>query len=666
MVVTRGFHKRESNQGMQRRLWVGSVLIAFAFAGLLWRLYLLQVLRGDELTDKGRRNFVQRIEIPHDRGIIYDRYGRILVDNRPSLDITVTPHFLGKADNAEKTLSKLEEILALDLNTSTAMRDKIASKRGLDRFVPITVKRDLEPEQVEILESLHSIFLLDGVNFVEGRRRVFHYDKVAAHLFGYVNEIDPTTLNRAKKNGNPLQYQQGDRIGRAGVERHLERDLRGKDGMEQVVVDAKGRRMHGDYVESLLGPDKRQAPTPGHNVYLTIDIDLQLAAEKAFDGRAGAAVALDPATGEILALVSRPGYDPNLISGLLAREEKVRLDQNPLDPWINRPIQGLYAPGSTFKVITALAALEGGFATVDEKINCPGYFRLRSHTWRCHRDAGHGKVNLKTAIKVSCDTYFYTVAHRMGINTIAEMGKKLGLGERSGISLRFEKRGIMPDEAFHDRVEKSTGGYQKGMAINTSIGQGSVLMTPLQLGMLYAAMANGGSVLRPQVIHHVDTADFRIRRRTIAKDGQLIDVVRGQPAISIREFETSVRRDVQFTPEHIHGVQAGLIAVAAEPGGTAYYRRSKLISMAAKTGTAQVVRLQKGKRLKSHEMEYEERDHAWFAGYAPVENPRIAVAVVNEHSGHGGSKAGPIAVRIIDAFVELENKRQLALGEKQP
>ena len=662
---------RGVGRGLRPRLLVLVWLVSLVFVLLAWRLYTLQVLRGEELTTKGRRNFVQRVRVPHDRGIIFDRHGRILVDNRPSLDVQIIPAFLGSSNDAERSLTELSAIVGLTPDELGAVRTSVKARRGLGLFQPFLVKRDLDAEQVEAIEAERSLFRLDGVDIIEGRRRTFPHGSLAAHLLGYVNEIDARALERERARGNPESYEIGDIVGRDGIERTYELALRGHDGFEKIVVDAKGRRMQGEYVNLLLGEHRWQEPTPGHNLFLTLDLDLQQTAEDAFDGQAGAVVALDPHNGEILALASVPAFDANLVSGVLAAAAKERLDADPLKPWVNRAIAGQYAPGSTFKVVTALAALTERAAGPHERVLCPGSFKMGRHTWRCHRDAGHGQVDLRTALKVSCDTYFYTMAARLGIEPIATMGHLLGLGQPSGIALRGEQPGLMPDTRFHDRVDQATGGYQRGMAVNTAIGQGAVLVTPLQLALLYAAIANGGTVYQPQLVHRVETADFRVTQRSVPQPQSVPNmpfainetVVGVEPSITTRATPRASSA-LGVRAAYLRAVQEGLEAVTGEPGGTAYWRRSRKVPMAGKTGTSQVVRLGKN-RLKTEAMGFFERDHAWFVGYAPLSNPQIVVAVLNEHAGHGGSQAAPIAVRVIDAFFALSQQRaaRAAIGE---
>ena len=650
-----------------------SAVVVLIFLSLMGRLYVLQVKRGEEFANMGEANFIKSQRLKHDRGMILDRYGEILVDNRPAMNVEVTPYFLGERVKGEETLDQLFDLLDLEQEIGRELRATIFKQRGLSSFSPIEIKRDVDWETVERIEAQRSILKLHGVEIVEDKRRTYPYGTLAAHILGYVNEIDRGRLDRAKREGNALGYQRGDAIGRSGIERVHEVELRGRDGSRQIAVDAKGVRRQRQKWLGGIGALGSKDPDAGYNIVLTIDKELQAAAEEAFDGSAGSVVAVDPDTGAILAMVSTPAFDPNIVTGAMGPEAKRELDENILKPWLNRPIQGLYAPGSTFKVITALAALEQGITTPHEEVFCPGYYRLGRRNWRCHKDSGHGHVNLKDALKLSCDTWFYQMADRMGIDPIAEMGKKFGVGIASGLDLPGEKRGLMPDEAFHDRVEKSTGGYQRGMALNTSIGQGSVLMHPLQLAMVYAGLINGGRMIEPRLVERVETADRRVERFALAptegesptRTDAIERFVEGDGPEVVKVFESKIQRFLDLPEDSLEAVREGLIAVTNEPGGTAYWRKSKTVPMAGKTGTAQVVRLGT-KRLSAEETAYFERDHAWFASYAPIENPEIVVVVVNEHSGHGGSKAAPIATKVIDAWHSLKERRNGETPEVQP
>ncbi len=650
---------------MRQRLGIAGAFIGICFLILIGRLYLLQIVRGDELTNQGQRNFVQRARIQHDRGIVYDRNGHILADNRPSLDVQVTSAFLGRGREGEATLQRLAQLLDLEENVYKTAVKTHRQNKGLELFRSFIVARDLSPDQIDAIETQRALFQLDGVEVVVGRRRFYPYGKVAAHVLGFVNEIDPQALAQERARGNPQRYMAGDATGRFGIERSFESYLRGQDGVEKVVVDAKGRRQEESLVAALLGEKRRIVPVPGDNLYLTIDIELQKAAEAAFFGRSGSAIAMDPNTGEVLAMLSFPAFDPNLVGEKVDVDVKRALDNDPLKPWINRTIAGQYVPGSTFKVVGALAGLNSHVVSAHDNIDCRGTFHMGRHVWRCHKDEGHGHVDLTRSLQVSCDVFYYTVASRMGIEPLAAMGRMLGLGHRTGIELVGEKSGVVPDEAYHDKYDRLSGGYQRGMVINDVIGQGAVLVTPIQLARAYAAIANGGRVLKPQIVHHVETADFRLTRRGLWESGGAIgeDVI-GTPASTVRVFEPELVNQMSVPASELRAVLDGLEAVM-QPGGTGYSNRSKLVTMGGKTGTAQVVQLGK-KRLDVEDMDYFTRDHAWFVGYAPTEHPEIVVTVLNEHSGHGGSQSAPIATAIIDAFFTLKAARLAAAAGDEP
>lgn len=657
MALTADSTGRNPVRAFGTRLGLAMAIIVVAFLAMLVRLYTLQIVRGDELTSQGQRNFVQHVRIPHDRGIIFDRNGKILVDNRASLDLQVTPAFLGKGPAAKATLSRLGEILSLSQEDVDKVAAQVVRKSGLNKFQAVLVKRDLSPSEVEAVEADRAVFLLDGVDIVEGRRRAYRYGALAAHMLGYVNEIDPVSLEAERAKNNPMGYELGDLVGREGIERAFEDDLRGADGYEQVVVDAKGRRQHDAFVTSLLGEQRRFEPKPGKNVYLSVDLELQLAAEAAFkkQGVAGSVVAIDPNTGSLLAMVSAPEFDPNAASGALGAAEKAALDKDPLRPWLNRPIQGQFVPGSTFKVSTGLAALMTGTTTPTEHVHCPGSYRMGHYTWRCH--GTHGSVDLKRALQVSCDTYFYTMAGRMGLDPIAKASRLLGMGSVSGIALRGERSGLIPDETYHNRADRASGGYQKGMAINAAIGQGAVLVTPLQLAYAYATIANDGTVYAPRMVERIESADLRVKRRTLQSFGTIREDMQGDAPALMRELSSVTRSKIDLPKDFLSPIREGLIAVI-EPGGTGYRNRSQKVTMAGKSGTAQVVRIG-AVRLRMEQMDYFHRDHGWFVGWAPAEKPEIVVAVLNEHSGHGGVTAEPVVTEVVDTFFRLAEKRAM-------
>jgi penicillin-binding protein 2 len=374
-------------------------------------------------------------------------------------------------------------------------------------------------------------------------------------------------------------------------------------------------------------------PHAGNNLVLSIDMRLQEVAEKAFPGVAGAVVAIDMRTGFIKALVSRPAFDPNVLTGRVTASQMQALAKDPLQPMIFRPTAQHYSPGSTFKVITTLAALRSGQFHPHSTVTCGGGYRLGSRVWRCHLDHGHGPVDAKVALQKSCNTWYYKVADTLGLEPIAEVGKEFGLGQPTGIGVVGEIPGIMPTEAYYDRVHERDGGYTKGAALNSSVGQGDDSTTPLQLALVYAAIANGGKVWVPQLVEEVEDAEGKV----------------------IRKFEPKLARTVEMKPEHREVIVDGLVAVVNEPGGTGFRSRLEDVVIAGKTGTAQVARLG-AVRLKTHQMDYWSRHHAWFASFAPVEEPELAIVVLNEHGGQGGSDAAPTAQAIYRKYFDLKKE----------
>jgi penicillin-binding protein 2 len=457
-----------------------------------------------------------------------------------------------------------------------------------------------------------------------------------SHVLGYMNEITQEELDK-RATGGDTTYRLGDYIGRRGLERFYEQKLRGVDGWRKEVVNARGESL--PELSRLLGEqERRKEPTRGADLQLSIDLRLEEEAERIFPGRAGAVVVVEVNTGFILAMLSRPGYDANMMSGRVSPAEMAKLFKDPLQPMVFRPVAQHYSPGSTFKVVTALAALRSGQFTAKNTVSCPGGYRMGSRFWRCWQDRGHGVVWAKTALQHSCDTYYYHVADVLGLDPIARVGQELGLGQPTGIGVVAEVPGIMPTSEYHDRV--TPGGYTKGMALNAAIGQGDDNVTPLQLALLYATIANGGTLYKPQLV-----------RRIIGIDGKVKE-----------ELQPVVARQVEIDPEQRAVVVDALSAVVNEVGGTAYRSRLPDLLVAGKTGTAQV-RALGAVRVKKENMDYFERDHAWFASFAPADTPEIAVVVLNEHGGHGASDAAPIATALIRKYFDLRREDALKRGD---
>ncbi len=617
------------------------VLGGFFLAGLLVlaiNLYRLMVVRYEEFLALSVDNEFKDVRIRAPRGLIRDRRGEVLVDARPSLDVFVTPAFCIKCK--EDVIPQLQSLLSWDDEQTQHVTELIKSARGPQRYQQIVVQVDLTRDQFDLL-SAHQ-YQLPGVDLEPVPHRHYRSGAALAHVLGYMNEV--TSEELLKLNAGPSEerppYAMGDYIGRRGVERAFEQTLRGRDGWVKQVVNARGEVMHDPGGEVIKHDEV--PPRPGRNVVLSIDARLQSEAEHAFLGTAGSIVVIDAKTGFVRAMVSRPSFDPNEMTGRVSPQRLIELNKDPLQPMVFRAAAEHYHPGSTFKVVPLLAALQSGAFTAQTPVTCGGGYQLGSRRWRCHKESGHGLVHARQAMQWSCDTYFYRVADVIGIDPIAAMGKALGLGSVTNLGVAAEVPGVMPDSAYHNRV--TPGGYTKGMALNTAIGQGDVNVTPLQLAVLYAAVGNGGRVYQPQVVERIETPDGEV----------------------VQQYDAKLVREVPISPEHHAVLIDALTSVVNEPGGTAFRSRLSEVTVAGKTGTAQVARLG-AVRLKKAQMSYFERDHAWFAAFAPAEDPEIAVVVLNEHGGHGGSDAAPAAASIIRKYFELKRIDGEAFGiEYQP
>jgi penicillin-binding protein 2 len=574
------------------------------FLLLLLRLWYLQVISAERYRTLSEKNRTRYVSIAAPRGLIYDRTGQVLVDNRPAFDISVLRQ---EVENPDELLTRLAGLLNSDLET---LRKRWAAGNRFPRYRPVPLADDVDRETLERVME-HS-FELPGVLAEIRPLRSYPFGESAAHLLGYLGEITEEELSSEAFR----TYRAGDFVGKSGLEKALESRLAGTAGERRVEVDVQGKKLR------IL---KTLEPMPGRRLFLTIRQDLQQAAEQAFGDQAGAAVALDVRTGEVLALASKPSYNPALFARGITGQEWIELLQNPRHPLQNRALKGQYPPGSVFKIVTALAALHSGVSTTKTIVHCTGQQVVGNRTFRCWKAGGHGAVDLRKAIKESCDVWFYQAAQKIGIDRLAAMARSLGLGEPLGFLLEGERGGLIPDrqwkkERFHQK-------WYDGETVIASIGQGYILTTPLQLATMTAAVANGGTVLRPQVIKRIEDTDGKV----------------------LLEFRTEIIRKVPLNPAHLKAVREGMVKVVNEPGGTAWMSRLKEIPYAGKTGTAQVVK-QRTRLKKGDELPYQFRDHALFVAFAPADNPELAVAVVVEHGSHGSSAAAPIAKAMIARY----------------
>ena len=613
------------------RAALGALIVVCTMLVLIVRLYQLQILRGEEYVSQSVANYRKSLWVPADRGIIKDRRGHILVDNRPSFDVFLTPAFC-KGKERDEVIGRLAGYLQLGPEEVERVKSDYArswnSKDRLDRFRPFLVELDIPRDQVDVVEGHKTE--MNCVDLIPAPHRYYRVGASLGHVLGYMSEVTPDEIDE-----HP-EYRRGQTIGRRGVERHWERALRGEDGKENIAVDAKGRKLDRETNELLIPEGERLVPaTPGNNLILTLDEKLQEAADHAFTGRAGAVVVMEAKTGYILALVSRPSFDPNKMSGRISRVDYQRMDEDSLKPMLNRVMTENYHPGSTFKVVVSLAALEKGVITPSTPLFCNGGYTVGNHRWRCDKPSGHGYLDLKHAIQYSCDAFFYALGDRLGLDPISDMAHRLGFGQTTGLELGREITGVIPDT---ESIIKTFGSYTKGHAINASIGQGEINVTPLQEAVAYAAIANGGSVWKPQIIRRIESYDGKVLQEFIPEP----DVNNGHNG------------KLDLKPGELEVVRAGLVAVVNEPGGTAYATRLPEIKFAGKTGTAQVVSLGSKQKLDPTTQAYLSRDHAWFAAYAPAEDPEIVVVVVNEHGGWGAAGAAPTAAKIIQTWAQLK------------
>jgi len=620
------------------RLAWASAVIALAFLVLLGRLYQLQIVRGDELKGKADENYVKELRVPADRGQILDRNQRVLVDSRPSFNVTLTPFYCGK--QCGEILGRIAAILSLSPEEVDRAQGQLAGARKLERFRPFTVKVDVKREELDVLEA--NAMDLPGVDVQPMPHRSYRFGGLGGHLIGYMNEVGADELRRLNeelaRSGSPQgSYLLGDYTGRRGLEKRFERELRGVDGKRRIAVDAKGREKAGDFIAE----ENRVVPAaPGRNLVLSLDWRLQELAEKSFPATAGVVLAMDAKTGFLLALVDRPAPDPNKMSGRISGAELAKIHDDPLQPELFRAIQQHYHPGSTFKAVTSIAVLEEGIFKPGSIVNCPGHFSMGAARWRCDNEAGHGPVDFTHALGASCDVFYYQAGAQLGADLLAKWARKLGLGAPTGFDIAGEVAGVIPDVAWHDA--RVPGGYQKGMVVNLAIGQGDVNVTPMQQLVLYGALATG-ILWKPQVVLRIEDSDRRV----------------------LQEFAPQERGRLDLKPSTRETVLKGLLAAVNEPYGTAYWQRLPDVQMAGKTGTAQVVKLG-ARRLKAAQVDYFERDHAWFAVFAPAEDPQIVVVVLNEHSGFGSTNAAPTAVELVRSYFKLKAQDAAERGGVAP
>ncbi|MBI4536415.1 MAG: penicillin-binding protein 2 [candidate division NC10 bacterium] len=582
------------SQALAVRIRTAVLLVAAACLVLLLRLWYLQILEGDRylVLSTNNRLRVRPVEAP--RGFILDRHGEILVENRPTFDLFVIPEEVTNGPEVAGTLAEVLDAAPGEILARLA--------EGRERpYQPLLLRKDISEATMVAVEERR--FDLPGVSLRVRPIRAYPSGGVAANLLGYVSEVNQAQLVREEYR----DFRPGESLGQAGIERRYDGFIRGVDGGEQVEVDARGR---------VLRLVTRTDPHSGSNVHLTIDKRLQDAAEAAFAGKKGAVVAMNPTTGELLVLVSRPSYDPNLFAQRLSGDEWQRIASDAGHPLQNRAFQAQYPPGSIFKLIVAIAGLENGALTPATKFYDPGYFLLGNSRFDNWKKGGHGTLDLHGAIVNSCNVYFYQAGLKVGIDDIVKTARAFGLGEVPGLGLGDEVKGNLPDPQPRRRGQP---GWAAGNTVVASIGQGPVVTSPMQLLTMVAAIANGGNIYKPWVLRKITTTSGEV----------------------LEQYEPELVRKVAVNPETLAFVRRAMLGVVE--GGTGARARVPGIPIGGKTGTAQVVK--KGETKGQADL----KDHAWFVSFAPVDNPKLAIVVLVENGGFGGQVAAPIAKAIYQA-----------------
>lgn len=594
------------------RLAISAGIVLLLFLTLFVRFFYLQVIKGDHYHTLAEANRISISPLVPNRGIIFDRNGEILAQNHSIYTLEIIP---SQVPELESTLDKLATVV-----TITA-RDRQRFKRLMNesrRFKSIPIRKRLTDEEVARFAA--NRYRFPGIDIQARVMRQYPYGESAAHVVGYIGRINDKDVEQLKTNNEFDNYRGSHYIGKIGIEQSYERELHGITGFEEVETDAAGRSIR------VLS---RTPPVPGNNLVLSLDVKLQQAAEKAFGDRRGALVAMDPNNGEILAFVSKPGFDANLFIGGIDQENWDLLNNSIDRPLNNRALRGLYPPGSAFKPFMALAALELKKRTPEYTLNDIGYFSLpgRKHRYRDWKIGGHGKVNLHKSLVVSCDTYYYGLAHDLGIEAIHSYIKQFGLGEKTGIDILGEVSGLLPSPDWKMRRHKQQ--WYVGDTISVGIGQGYNLTTPLQLAFSTSILANKGKAFQP----------FLVKRITNDQTGL------------VQNKQKTLLYTVNHKQENMDLVRRALVDVT-QPGGTAANAAAgATYTFAGKTGTSQVIGIKQGERYKEDLIHERHRDHAMFIAYAPAENPQIALSIIVENGGHGGATAAPIARQVFDYFL---------------
>ncbi|MFH1044701.1 MAG: penicillin-binding protein 2 [Pseudomonadota bacterium] len=605
-------HQRELYY-FQLRIGIAGVFVLAAFALLLGRLVYLQIVQYDYYRTKAEDNRISIVPIMPNRGLVLDRSGTALARNYSAYTLEISQ---GKVADVEKTIDELAAIVEIRPSDRTRFKRLMIEAKGADSL-PIRTRLTDE----EVAKFSVNRYRFPGVDIQARLFRQYPLSELASHVVGYIGRINDRDVERIEDAGLSANYRGTDHIGKTGLEQSYESELHGITGYERVEVDSAGRG-----VRTL----SRTSPTSGNDLVLTLDIRLQEVAEQAFGENRGALVAIEPATGGILAFVSKPGFDPNLFVDGIDLASWDLLNNSSDRPMVNRALAGTYPPGSTFKPYMALAALELGKRTPQQTIYDPGFFQFGDHRFRDDKVGGHGAVDMYKSIVASCDTYYYLLGNDLGIDNIARFIGQFGFGAKTGIDVEGEATGVLPSQEWKRRYFKKPEQqkWYAGETISIGIGQGYNAYTPLQMAQAMATIANNGVIYRPHLVNYIENT--RSGERTLV--------------------EPKIERAIALKAENIEFIKRALAGVNTEGTGARAFAKAEYTS-AGKTGTAQVVELKQNEKYDEKRVAERHRDHALFIAYAPLENPKIALALVVENAGFGARAAAPIARQVLDYYL---------------
>ncbi len=603
--------------------------VLFIGLGVLFsRMVYLQVINGDQMRQYSEENRIKRVKITAPRGMMFDRFGRLLVDNRPAFNVQITPQYLNESGKPKEVIAKLSTLIKMPVEE---IEKRLEKARNQAAFMPVIIKDSLSRDEVAELETWK--IDMPGVQVEMAISRTNLAKDIGSNVYGYISRVNQQEVPMLNQTAT-RKYGLDDYVGKSGLEKEFEDTLRGIDGSELVEVDALGRSIQSTRNKGRVLVQPQEEPSiPGKNLILSIDQDLQNAAVRGFGEKIGGLIAIDPRNGEVLAMVSRPSFDPADFSRGIDSDIWTKLISDENHPLRDKTIQDHYSPGSTFKTITAITALEEGVIDKDTSFNCTGSINLGNRKVHCWKKEGHGNVNVVSALTHSCDVFFYRVAQKLkSVDDIAKYAMHLGMGRKTGIELGREVPGLMPTEAW--KQQRFNVPWSPGETLYVAIGQSFVLTTTIQLANAYASLVNGGTLYKPHVVKQIQSDDGKILKEAIP---QVLD-------------KTNLKK------ETIDLVTQGLWGVVNSPGGTAYWLHVPGMEWAGKTGTVQMV-TQKADKMYGKSactsLRFSQRHNGLFVAYAPVKDPTIVVAIVSEHDCGGGSHgAAPIGTEVIKTYLK--------------